>query len=304
MSILISREGPGLKGPVDAVAAIETNTGDFLRIGLGLGASVGNMTSSYLGNASFELGRASSRLPALIHFPFGDSMIWVDRTGRRVANEKGVFSERAQVHFDWDAGERRHTKRVLFQVFDQVVFDAPGNRYPLPPAGTPADHILVGQTWGELAAAIDARLADLTGATGGIRLSPDFANTLAESVARFDGHASRGIDPDFGRGSTPIQTCYEPRLHSEVPNVTMAPFRSTGPYYAMLVGAAMFDTAGGPLVDSLARVLDSSGSPIPGLFGAGCCVASAGGQAYWSGGAPIGLALTFGYLAGRTAAAG
>jgi succinate dehydrogenase/fumarate reductase flavoprotein subunit len=83
----------------------------------------------------------------------------------------------------------------------------------------------------------------------------------------------------------------------------MAPFRSDGPYYAMLVGAAMFDTSGGPMVDSQGRVLDNSGDPIPGLFGAGCCVAAAGGQAYWSGGAPIGLALTFGYLAGRAAAA-
>ena len=108
--------------------------------------------------------------------------------------------------------------------------------------------------------------------------------------------------PPAATGSTPIQTCYEPRLHADVPNVTMAPFRAEGPYYAMLVGAAMFDTSGGPMVDSLARILDAAGQPIPGLFGAGCCVASAGGQAYWSGGAPIGLALTFGYLAGRTAA--
>jgi len=292
-----------LKGPVDAVAAVETNTGDFLRIGLGLGAGVGNMTGAYLGNASFELGRASSRLPALIHFPFGDSMIWVDRSGRRVVNEKGVFTDRAQVHFDWDAGERRHSKRVLIQVFDQVVFDAPGNRHPLPPPGVSADHVLVGQTWAELADRVDVRLAELAGVTGGIRLAPDFASTLRDSVAQFDGYARRGVDPVFGRGSTPIQTCYEPRLHPDVPNVTMAPFRSEGPYYAMLIGAAMFDTSGGPMVDSQGRVLDNSGDPIPGLFGAGCCVAAAGGQAYWSGGGPIGLALTFGYLAGRAAAA-
>jgi 3-oxosteroid 1-dehydrogenase len=291
-----------LTGPVDAVAAVETNTGDFLRIGMKLGAGLGSMTTAYLGNASFELGRAAARLPALIHFPFGDSMIWVDRTGRRVVNEKGVFSDRAQVHFDWDAGERRHSKRVLFQIFDQPVFDAPGNRYPLPAAGTSADHVIEGQTWAELAARLDARLAELSGQTGGIRLAADFASTLQSSVLRFDAHAQSGIDLDFARGSTPIQTCYEPRLHADNPNVTMAPFRSVGPYYAMLIGAAMFDTSGGPMVDSLARVLDTGGLPIPGLFGAGCCVADAGGQAYWSGGAPIGLALTFGYLAGLTAA--
>jgi succinate dehydrogenase/fumarate reductase flavoprotein subunit len=50
--------------------------------------------------------------------------------------------------------------------------------------------------------------------------------------------------------------------------------------------------------------MDVLGQPIPGLYGAGCCVASPGGRAYWSGGAPIGLALTFGYVAGRNAARG
>jgi predicted oxidoreductase len=84
----------------------------------------------------------------------------------------------------------------------------------------------------------------------------------------------------------------------------MAPFSSDGPYYAMLIGAAMFDTAGGPVINCRAEVIDVLGQPIPGLYGAGCCVASPGGRAYWSGGAPIGLALTFGYLAGRNAARG
>lgn len=290
-----------LKGPVDAVAAAETNTGDFLRIALGLGVQLGNMTAAYLGNASFELGLAQSRLPALIHFPFGDSMIWVDHAGRRVVNEKGVFTDRAQAHFDWDAGERRHSNRVLIQVFDQTVFDAPGNRYPLPPPGVPADHVLCGQTWAELADRLDSRLGELESRTGGIRLHHDFARTIEHTVARFNEFAEAGVDPDFGRGATAIQTCYEPRLHPDPPNVTMAPFSPKGPYYAMLIGAAMFDTAGGPLVDSHARVLDGSGRPVPGLFGVGCCVSSPGGQAYWSGGAPIGLAMTFGYLAAITA---
>jgi 3-oxosteroid 1-dehydrogenase len=239
-----------------------------------------------------------------MHFPYGDSMVWVDRTGHRVVNEKGVFTERARAHFDWDAVNRRHSRRVLIQVFDSAVFNAPGYRHPLPPAGEAADHILVGADWDELAKRIEERLAQLGSSTGGIELHPDFAVNLAAAVARFSAFAQDGVDPDFGRGSTAIQSCYEPRLHEGLPNITMAPFAAEGPYYAMLVGAAMFDTAGGPVIDTQARVLDTEGHVIPGLFGAGCCIASPGGQAYWSGGAPIGLALTFGYLAGRTAAAG
>lgn len=292
-----------LRGPVDGVAAVTTNTGDFLRIGMSIGASLGNMTHAYLGNTAFEVGISAPRIQQLTHFPFGDSMIWVDHTGRRVVNEKAVFTERAQAHFTWDTDRARHSRRVLVQVFDAVVRDHPyGQRYPMPGSGVGDDHVVSGATWAELACAVDARLDQLAAHTGGVRLTRDFATNLAASVATFDDAARAGIDGEFGRGGTPIQTCYEPRLHDGFPNPTMAPFSSDGPYYAMLIGAAMFDTAGGPVINSSAEVLDVFGDPIPGLFGAGCCVASPGGQAYWSGGAPIGLALTFGYIAGLNAA--
>ncbi len=290
-----------LPSPVDAVAAVPTNTGDFLRIGMGIGAGLGNMTVAYLGNAAFEAGLDVPRLPAMVHFPYGDSMIWVDRTGQRVVNEKGVFTERAKAHFGWDVGSYRHSRRVLIQVYDDAVAQRADARAPVPPPGTDSKEVLKGETWTELAQAIDARLAALEGRTGGIRLAPDFVANLASSVAEFSAHARTGHDPQFARGATAIETCYEPR-HTDGPNPTMAPFRETGPYYAVLIGAAMFDTAGGPVVNAAARVLDVLGDPLPGLYGAGCCVASPGGQAYWSGGAPMGLALTFGYIAGVNAA--
>jgi 3-oxosteroid 1-dehydrogenase len=291
-----------LHAPVDAVAAVPTNTGDFLRIGMSLGAGLGNMTAAYLGNAPFELGLEGSRLPALLHFPYGDSMVWVDRGGKRVVNEKGIFSERAKAHFGWDVGDYRHGRRVLIQVYDSAVAEQAGARPPVPPPGSENKAVLSGATWAELAAAIDARLAELESRTGGIRLTTDFAANLAATVAEFGRCARDGVDPHFRRGETAIELCYEPRLHEGPPNPTMAPFRDTGPYYAVLIGAAMFDTAGGPIVNGSAQVLDVLGDPVPGLYGAGCCVASPGGQAYWSGGAPMGLALTFGYIAGLNAA--
>jgi 3-oxosteroid 1-dehydrogenase len=291
-----------LPAPVDAVAAVPTNTGDFLRIGMGIGAGLGNMTVAYLGNAAFELGLDVPRLPALLHFPYGDSMIWVDRTGERVVNEKGVFTERAKAHFGWDVDGYRHSRRVLIQVYDDAVARRADARPPVPAPGADSNHVLKGETWAELARAVDARLAELEARTGGIRLAPDFATNLAGSVREFNEFARAGQDGRFARGATMIQTCYEKR-YTECPNPTMAPLRDEGPYYAVLIGAAMFDTAGGPLVDSSARVLDVLGDPLPGLYGAGCCIASPGGQAYWSGGAPIGLALTFGYIAGVNAAA-
>jgi len=55
------------------------------------------------------------------------------------------------------------------------------------------------------------------------------------------------------------------------------------------------------MTDERGRILSASGTPVRGLYGAGNCVASPAGQAYWGAGGTIGLALTFGYIAGQAA---
>ena len=91
--------------------------------------------------------------------------------------------------------------------------------------------------------------------------------------------------------------------HNPGPNFTMYPLSDNGPYHAIIVGAGMLDTNGGPIINARAQVLDTHGRPIPGLYGAGNCVASPVGQGYWGAGSTLGPALTFGTLAGRNAAA-
>ncbi|MGH2615000.1 MAG: FAD-binding protein, partial [Thermomicrobiales bacterium] len=128
---------------------------------------------------------------------------------------------------------------------------------------------------------------------------------LGATIQRFNGFAETGVDEDFGRGSTPIQVAWGggTERFDQLPNPTMAPFRSEGPYHCIMLGGMTLDTKGGPVTDTGARVLHAGGQPIPGLYGAGNCVASPAGQAYWSGGGTIGPAITYGYIAGQNAAA-
>jgi 3-oxosteroid 1-dehydrogenase len=75
------------------------------------------------------------------------------------------------------------------------------------------------------------------------------------------------------------------------------------PFYAVQLINGTIGTNGGARIDAGGRVLGANGDAIPGLFAAGNASACVFGRAYPGGGGTIGPALTFGYLAGRAAAA-
>ncbi len=140
------------------------------------------------------------------------------------------------------------------------------------------------------------------------------ATALTETVARFNGFAASGQDEDFHRGDlaydrffTGSQAPDQSLVSLENPDFGDA-FGSGGPnpclipvdrpaFYAASFGLSDLGTKGGLKTDQDARVLDTVGRVIPGLYAAGNSMAAVSGTTYPGGGNPIGSSIVFAYLA-------
>ncbi len=301
-------------GPIYGGCAVPTNEGDFVYMAAAVGARLGHMQSAWYAELVLEQALRSRATPDDVFMPPGDSMILVNRLGRRVVNEKSNHHDRTQVHFHWDPGTRSWINQLLFMIYDQRTADIYGGRFPLPARGARASYTIRGDTLEALSRAVDDRLARIESRTGGVRLDIEFPDRLANSVKRFNKHAVSGIDPDFDRGGRLQDRLFHARVWSfpnratkwplnDKPNVTMYPLAENGPYYAIVLAAGTIDTHGGPVANADAQILGADGRPIPGLYGAGNCIASPTGRACYGHGATFGPALAFAYLAGTNAAA-
>ncbi len=288
-----------LKGPVFGGCAASTNQGDLVHMAGSLGAKLGNMSSAWWAGVILEQALQSRSVPSAVFTIPGESILLVNCEGRRCTDEKSQTQERTPSHFAWDPQRLRFPNLIQVAVFDQRCrekFPGPGESALVPPMGVSAPHLLTAQTLDELAMRVDTRLVQVADRTGNFRLDPDFPARLRETVARFNEYAKSGVDLDFERGRTAA------RRPGEAPNPTMYPLASTGPYYAVLIAAGTRDTNGGPVVNAKAQVVRMDGTPVPGLYGAGNCIASPVGQGDWGAGGTLGPAITFGAIAGRYAA--
>jgi 3-oxosteroid 1-dehydrogenase len=304
-----------LRGPIFGSCSVTTSKGAFVDIGGRAGAELGNLSNGFYYQASLEDAAAHDgyvlRPDAHVFFPYGDSTILVNKYGQRVANEKSPYHVRSQSHFHWRQTE--YPNLVQFMIWDQWTANEPTPwpwRGIVPFPGQTSSLVIQAATLEELAERISARLDALRGArflssaiVPWVRLAPDFVPSLRATIQRFNTFAASGVDSDFHRGETPMEQAWQGPTRSTTGNRTMYPLTLDGPYYCAILGPATLDTCGGPVIGTDARVLRPDGSPIPGLFGAGNCIASPAGQAYWGAGGTLGPAITFGFIAGRTAAA-
>jgi succinate dehydrogenase/fumarate reductase flavoprotein subunit len=292
--------------PAFGGCAAMSNEGDFVRIAGHVGAQLRSMSHAWM--CPIPLEPAVARRPDMsgMFSVAGDSMIFVDKRGRRVVNEKLQYNELAQAFFVWDADAAEYPNLVLFQIWDQRAQDhSASDEYGrlIAPPGAGDAHVIRGETLDDLAAGIRERLARYASVTGGLRLADDFAATLRATIERFNGFAAAGVDEDFGRGERPVQLLFNGDVAEEPgrTNPTMWPISDSGPYFAALVVGGTLDTKGGPKTDTDGRVLDDMDAPIPGLYGVGNCVASVSAGSYWAGGATLGPIIAFAYRAAGAA---
>ena len=292
--------------PIYGGCAANSNEGDFVYIASTVGAQLRNMNYAWMCPIVFE--KAMARDPELIgtFSPSGDSMIYVNKEGRRVANEKLAYNEMAQTFFQWDGAKSEYPNLLLIAVWDQRSQDHSASdeygRFIVPP-GASDKHVIKGETLAALSQAIGERLECYKKVTGGLALAPDFEKTLASTIERFNGFAAGGRDFDFHRGERQVELLFNGNVapSPSAPNPTMFPISEQGPYYAALLTGGNLDTKGGPKANVAGQVVDDQDEPIPGLYGVGNCVASASARAYWAGGATIGPILAFAYLAAAAA---
>lgn len=292
--------------PVYGGCAAMTNEGDFIRISSTLGVQLRNMNYAWMCPVSFE--KAIAKDPSMIgcFSVAGDSMIFVDKRGKRVVNEKLHYNELAQKFFEWDGANAEFPNLILTSIWDQRAQDnSASHEYGrlIVPAGLDDRHVIKGATLEELAANIDARMQKYAGQNGGMRIAPDFVTNLKATVKRFNEFAKTGKDLDFHRGERGVDLLFNGNVKEEPgrKNPTMWPLSEKGPYYAAFVTGGTLDTKGGPKTNPEGQVLDIANQPIPGLYGVGNCVASASGRAYWAGGGTLGPIIGFAYRAANQA---
>ena len=275
-----------LRGPMDAPASPPTARGEGLKLAMASGAKLGNMTQGWwaptlvLPDAPWPEGEQRAA-PVLIERTVPHSLM-VNRAGKRFCNEASNYSALAGAFHQFDPQSYDYPNLPSWLVFDADYVE----RYPIGPRlpGQPvpdwvthADSLLV--------------LAEKLGLPGDV---------LVQTVSRFNAHCEAGHDPDFERGTSAYDHFYGDRTRKGTA-VTLGKVERA-PFYAVEIRMGLLGTNGGPRTDGKARILGHDGEPIPGLYGAGNAIACPTGGIYAGAGGTLGPALTFGYIAGRSAA--
>src|SRR6266404_1726538 len=150
-----------IRGPIHGACSVPSAQGDFIRIGIEAGAMLGNMTGAWFSEVVLEQTLLSPSVSVTMEIPAGDSMILVNKYGRRVVDEKRNYNVRGRAHFVFDEIENEYPNELLFLIYDQRTAELFAGDMLLPEPGTSADFVITAPTLASLAPAIQQRLRSL-----------------------------------------------------------------------------------------------------------------------------------------------
>ncbi len=258
-------------------AGCTTNTGDGIRMGMRVGASVSLMEEAWWFTLILKPGEKRGWLCTSERTLPGS--IIVNGAGKRFANEAMNYNDLGRAMLSVDPATYEHKNTPAYLLFD-ANHRAHYSLVDIAPGASAPKWVARGNTLTEIAK----------------ELGID-ATTLYQTVARFNQHASEGRDPDFHRG----ESLYD--RHWGDPSSTNPTLGAltTSPFYGLRVLAGDIGTKGGLRTNARAQVLGSEGQVIEGLYAAGNNMASVMGPGYAGSGATLGPCITFGYIAGLNA---
>jgi 3-oxosteroid 1-dehydrogenase len=278
---MLAREIPV---PVTGLGGPPTNIGDAVAIARDAGAELSGMANGWMMPMIQVPGETLQGRPffrSLVTERGLPRSIIVNAAGRRFANESLPYNELVrELQRPGPAGDFPNARAWL--VFDEGFRE----RYALP--GLRPDRPV--PDWVARAGTLTA-LGKAIGADG---------DALEQTVAEWNAISATGRDTRFGRGESPYDRYYGDPALGELRN--FGPLDAP-PFHAVEVLPGTIGTKGGPRSDSDGRVLRPGGEPIEGLYAAGNAAAGWLADAYPAPGATLGVAMTFGYRAGRHAAA-
>ncbi|MBI4296625.1 MAG: FAD-binding protein [Chloroflexi bacterium] len=251
------------------------NTGDGIVMAQKVGAALWHMTAI---KAWLTMKTPKSQFSFCTSY-CSPKYIYVNKDGRRFTNETGW-----EIHSLYWALCCHNPKRSgyprlpIYGICDKAALDSG-------PLGMHTNGIYGGYRWSPDNSAEVARGWIIEGKTISElarQISVD-ETTLEQTIATYNNYCRAGADPEYGRSSE-----------------TLEPI-DTAPYYAIELWPSLTNTMGGPRRDHRARVLNSSGQPVPRLYAAGE-LGSLWGFLY-NGGGNGGEILAVGRIAGRNAAA-
>ncbi|MBU6257048.1 MAG: FAD-binding protein [Burkholderiales bacterium] len=258
------------------------NTGDAIRAGAAAGAALHLMAHTW-GAPTLDVPKEDKFRALFVERSLPGCMV-VNARGARFLNESCPYPEFQQAMYaDHAQGGGAIPAWIVFDAGFRA-------RYPIGPL-MPASAVpdaKVRRSWWNKVVWKGATLDELAAAIG-----VDAAG-LRASAARMSDYARSGKDLEFDRGGNVFD-----RYYGDVnvkPNPNLAPIER-GPFYAMKLWPGDIGTKGGLVTDRDARVLDTAGRVIEGLYCVGNNSASVMGPSYAGAGSTLGPAMTFAFRA-------